>query len=102
MSAVAFAVDSDCIGNRVEIADESTCLMTVQSAAGIPDAPDAAEMAADAAELAAEMAEDTAADALAAGALGELLELPELLQAASTAQVPPATITASARRGSRG
>jgi hypothetical protein len=91
-------VDSDCIGNRVEIADESTCLMTVQSAAGIPDA---GAVAADAAELAAEMAEDTAADALAAGALDELLELPELPQAASAAQVPPATITASARRGSR-
>jgi hypothetical protein len=98
MSAAAFVVDSDCIGNRVVIADESTCLMMTQSAADTPDAPPlAAELTADAI---ADTADDTAAGALVAGALGEV-ELAELPQAASAAQMPPATNTAIARRGPR-
>jgi uncharacterized protein YjbI with pentapeptide repeats len=83
-------VESLCSGARVLIADESTCLMTVQSAAGIADAAGAELAGADlaGAELAgAELAE---ADALVVDAAGALVEL-ELLQAASAAHIPPAT-----------
>jgi hypothetical protein len=87
----------------VVIADESTCLMMTQSAAETPD--DAAELTAEAAELAAEATADAAEPAAEAadeatelGAVAAELE-PLELQAASSAQHPPAAITASARRG---
>src|ERR1700722_514018 len=107
MSAAALDADSDCIGSRVEIADESTCLMMTQSAAETPDTAEAAELTAEAtaeaAELTAEAAELSAEAAEKAAELAVEAAEPELLelQAASTAQHPPTAITASARRACR-
>lgn len=97
IAAACCAAESVCSGASVVIADESTCLMMVQSAAGI-----AATEEVTAPEVEAVAGADVltaGAELVAAGA--EVLDELELLQAASKTQAPPATITGSARRSRR-